>query len=83
MSNPTMLYKCPGPHQLHGGNFAYVIIDQDDAEAFKTALADGWHKTTDEAAAKWKAEQASLAANVDENGAPRPLPKKPAKGAAW
>lgn len=42
----TMLYKCPGPHDIHGGNFDYIIVDDDQID---DALEDGWHLTTPEA----------------------------------
>ena len=45
---PTMLYKCPGPHDIHGGRFDYVIVDESE---IATAQADGWHLTTTEAKA--------------------------------
>lgn len=41
-----MLYKYPGKHQIHGGNFDYTIVANGDVEA---ALAAGWFKTTPEA----------------------------------
>jgi len=42
----TMLYKCPGPHEIHGGQFDYTIVEDDQIES---ALADGWKLTTPEA----------------------------------
>lgn len=44
--NETMLYKCPGPHEFHGGRFDYVIVPEADIEEAK---AQGWHLTTGEA----------------------------------
>lgn len=52
----TMLYKAPGPHQIHGGRFDYKIVPDDQIEA---ALADGWHRTTPEAAAAFEAAEAA------------------------
>ena len=46
MKNPTMLYKSPGPHEIHGGKFDYTIFDEDEVEQ---AIADGWSLTTTEA----------------------------------
>lgn len=46
MKNPTMLYRHPGKHKIHGDSFDYVIVEGDDVEG---ALKDGWHKTTVEA----------------------------------
>lgn len=48
MSNTTMLYKAPGPHEIHGGRFDYTIVDDDQIEA---TLAAGWYLTTTEAKA--------------------------------
>ena len=48
MENPVMLYKAGGPHDIHGGKFDYVIVeDADVAEK----LGEGWHLTTPEALA--------------------------------
>ena len=46
MKNPTMLYKYPGQHKIHGDLFDYVIVDESDVA---TKLKDGWCKTTVEA----------------------------------
>ena len=46
MKNPTMLYKHPGPHEIHGNHFDYIIVDDDDVKA---TIADGWALTTTEA----------------------------------
>jgi hypothetical protein len=44
----TMLYRCPGPHALHGGMYDYVIVpDEQIAETLKA----GWFLTTPEALA--------------------------------
>lgn len=48
----TMLYKAPGPHEIHGGRFDYLIVEDDKVE---DALADGWHLTTPEAKAAHEA----------------------------
>lgn len=46
---PAMLYKYPGPHEIHGDKFDYTIAaDEDEANE---ALAAGWHLNTDEAKA--------------------------------
>lgn len=52
----TMLYRCPGPHQIHGGQFDYVIVDDEQIEA---KLDEGWHLTTPEAKAAHEEEQAA------------------------
>ena len=51
-TNPTMLYKAPGPHEIHGGRFDYTIVDDDQIEA---TLAAGWYLTTTEAKAAHEA----------------------------
>ena len=43
-----MVYKHPGIHEIHGGNYDYKIID-DTEEAIVEAKADGWRLTTTEA----------------------------------
>lgn len=42
----VMLYKHPGPHEIHGDKFDYIVVDEAAVDA---ALKDGWSKTTDEA----------------------------------
>lgn len=49
MKYPQMLYKSPGPHEIHGGHFDYLIVA--DKEAADAALANGWYETTGEAKA--------------------------------
>ena len=77
MKTPTMVYKHPGIHAIHGDKFDYKIVDEDDIDS---ALADGWFLTTTEAkeasvkpAVEIPAEeQTTLAAQVMENvDAPR------------
>jgi hypothetical protein len=48
MSTPTMLYKHPGSHEIHGGKFDYLIVDSDSGE-LSDALDSGWFLTTTEA----------------------------------
>lgn len=43
-----MLYKYPGPHEIHGDRFDYIIVDDED-EAVEAAISEGWFLTTDEA----------------------------------
>lgn len=52
----TMLYKCPGPHAIHGGHFDYTVVEDDQVEA---AQADGWHLTTPEAKQAYDDAQAA------------------------
>lgn len=58
MKNATMLYKAPGPHEIHGGHFDYTIVDADEEGAIEQAQADGWHLTTPEAKADYDAVKA-------------------------
>jgi hypothetical protein len=44
---PRMVYRAGGTEEIHGGSFATLIVD--DQDALDAALADGWHMTTDEA----------------------------------
>lgn len=46
MKNATMLYKAPGPHEIHGGHFDTLIVDADEEGQLEAAMADGWHLTT-------------------------------------
>ena len=62
MKNATMLYKCPGPHDIHGGHFDYTIVDADEEGAIDTALASGWYLTTPEAKAARDADLIAAAA---------------------
>jgi hypothetical protein len=48
MQNDRMVYKHPGIHEIHGGNFDYAII-YDTEEAIVEAIAAGWQLTTTEA----------------------------------
>lgn len=51
----VMLYKRPGPHEIHEDMFDYIIVEDDAVEA---ALKDGWCKTTDEAKSGEKPKRA-------------------------
>ena len=55
MKNATMLYKAPGPHEIHGGHFNYTIVDADEGGAIDAAKSDGWFLTTPEAAEAYEA----------------------------
>ena len=46
MKNATMIYKAPGPHEIHGGHFDTLVVDADEEGALEAAIADGWHLTT-------------------------------------
>jgi hypothetical protein len=49
VKNATMLYKAPGPYEIHGGHFDYTIVDADEEGAIEAAKAEGWFETTVEA----------------------------------
>lgn len=57
MKNATMLYKAPGPHDIHGGHFDYTIVDADEEGAIEAAKADGWFETTTEAKEAFEASK--------------------------
>jgi hypothetical protein len=48
----TMLYRCPGPHAIHGGLYDYEVVPDAEIDA---ALAHGWFRTTPEAKAAHEA----------------------------
>ena len=48
----VMLYSHGGPHKIHGDEFDYIIVDENDVE---DAIKKGWAETTPEAIAKKKA----------------------------
>jgi hypothetical protein len=37
-----MVFKAPGPHEIHGHQVQYKVIDEAQREQY---LADGWHDT--------------------------------------
>ena len=63
MKSPTMLYKHPGQHEIHGSNFDYIIVDESDIEQ---AIKDGWFLTTDEAKASFSEVLDSVDATKEE-----------------
>lgn len=67
MKNPTMLYKHPGAHEIHGDKFDYVVVDDHEVDQAKK---DGWSLTTTEAKAKTKAPAKSAEAVADDNAPP-------------
>lgn len=44
-----MLYRHPGPHEIHGNKFDTLIVDADEVGAIKKAQSEGWYLTTPEA----------------------------------
>ena len=67
MKNPTMLYKHPGAHEMHGDKFDYIVVDEQDVDQAKK---DGWHLTTTEAKAETKAPAKTAEAVEDDNAPP-------------
>ncbi len=65
MNNPTMLYKHPGVHEVHGDYFDHIIVDASEVDE---NLAKGWYLTTPEAKA-----------NSANNPAPEPKEAEPTK----
>jgi hypothetical protein len=68
VKNATMLYKSPGPHEIHGGHFDYTIVDADEEGAVEAAKANGWFETTDEA--KAAADEAKVKREAELNAPP-------------
>lgn len=62
-----MLYRAPGPHEIHGGRFDYCVVLDQDIEA---KLGEGWFLTTPEAMADLHARQT---ANAQPDTAPPTL----------
>jgi hypothetical protein len=60
--NMTMLYKCPGPHKVHGGMFDHTTVP---ASGIAKAKANGWYLTTPEAK-EAEEKRAALAAKAAE-----------------
>lgn len=56
---PFMLFKAPGPEQIHGGNFSTVIAN--NQEQYDTFKAEGWHDSTPEAKQAFESAQAEQA----------------------
>lgn len=70
MKNPTMIYKAPGPHEIHGGHFDYRIIDADDEGELEQAVDDGWHLTTPAALEAHEAGKSGGTKPADDNAPP-------------
>ena len=72
MKNATMLYKAPGPHEIHGGHFDTLVVDADEEGALEAAVADGWHPTTPaalEALEATKAKESKTRAKAEAKAA--------------
>jgi uncharacterized protein YunC (DUF1805 family) len=66
MKNATMLYKAPGPHDIHGGHYDYIVVDADEEGAIDAAKEAGWFETTTEAKAAKDTADAAKAAEVQK-----------------
>jgi len=64
---PRMLYRAGGTEEIHGGRFATLTVD--DQDALDAALADGWSMTTAEAL-EAAAPKAAAPAPADDNAPP-------------
>jgi hypothetical protein len=74
MSN--MLYRAPGPHNLHGVQVEYVIVNDDEIEAIQ---AEGWCLTPLEAQKAFdEARDSAMSAPTPELPIKRP-PGRPRK----
>lgn len=80
----VMLYKHPGPVDLpqHGGSFETVIVNEGDVTGM---LANGWHRTTQEALAadvahsltlKWAEGVGGKTPDLTPHDDPEPKPKR-------
>lgn len=47
MKFPSLVYRCPGTHQIRGGTYDYLGVK--DQESLSIALGDGWYETLAEA----------------------------------
>lgn len=62
----TMLYKSPGQHEIHGHMLDYIIVDDD---SIQSAIANGWHLTTDDAVNAGKPRKKPKLGSGGENAA--------------
>lgn len=61
MKEATMVYKYPGPHEMHGGSFDYKIVDAGVEGGLDKAQEEGWSLTTTDAKVKAEADAATAA----------------------
>lgn len=54
MKNARMLYRYPGPHEIDGDKFDYIILPESQVAHM---LTQGWHKTPAEAKAAEQIKQ--------------------------
>ena len=62
MRDSIMLYKHPGPHEIHGDKFDYIIVHGNQMDSY---LAQGWSLTTDEAKSRFLDSIAGAADEMD------------------
>lgn len=63
MNNPTMLYRCPGPHRTDGVDYDYIVVDEPEVQE---KLAEGWHRHYLQADEARKDTEDKLAKNEKE-----------------
>lgn len=72
---PTIVYRCPGPHQRPGGSFATKPVANE--LELEDALLSGWHSTLpraiDEADSKGEGKECLATKDQAEK---KPAPKK-------
>lgn len=61
----VMLYKAGGEHDIHGGKFDYIIVDEKDV---KDVQQRGWFLTTTEAAENKPVTREELEQKANELG---------------
>lgn len=67
MRDSIMLYKHPGPHDIHGDKFDYMVCHQNEMDKY---LADGWYLTTTEAKAAFEKGIEECAEEMDNAPVP-------------
>lgn len=74
MQEATMVYRAPGPHQIHGFDVDYQVVDAIDVPDM---LADGWFSTPTEAGEAHAGELAEQAKVIPPAPAPDPADDEP------
>lgn len=68
MNFPSLVYRCPGPHQRAGGTYEHRQIN--DENELAAALEDDWFATLPEAIVGKSAESAEPVKSVVQDDAP-------------
>lgn len=61
---PTIVYRCPGPHQRLGGTYDYRGADSQ--ESFDSLISSSWHNSLTDAVASFD----GVPIEIDETSAP-------------